>query len=97
MKKYFTMDKFISCEVTGGTELAEYICRNYERVPDDTNDKHDIKRFIIPLIDWEDDVIDSDFAFIEKDIRECHSVELWILWTEKDGELNEWWIAGDNT
>ena len=91
----FAMDKFTDDELTRGTELAEYICANFKAITDGPEVNH-IKRFVLNIISDDGELLDEQFAFIEKDMTDSYCRDLWICWTEFDGELDEWWITADN-
>ena len=48
--------------------------------------------------EWDDDlddlVIIEGFEWLEDEMGS--SREIWVCWTEDEGELIEWWITGDN-
>ncbi|OES44203.1 hypothetical protein [Domibacillus iocasae] len=89
----FHMDTFSADELTGGTELAEYICENYEPVSEG-QEVNGIKRFIITVLNDDYELEAEEFDFIEEDMGSNR--EVWVCWKEYDGEVNEWWITGDD-
>lgn len=89
-----TMDKFKTDELTGSTELAKYFSENYNAVRDKP-EANGISGFKIRVIDDEGELEAEEFAFIKDTMIEEGNSEIWVCWREDEGELEEWWITGD--
>jgi hypothetical protein len=91
----FEMDKFSVDELTGGTELAKWVCDTYLAVADYEYDH--IKSVRFEIVEGDDEgewVMLEGFEWL-KDHRGS-STEVWVCWTEDDDEMIEWWITGDD-
>ena len=97
MKKSFTMDKFTGCEITGTDKIAKYIVEE-GYTTEDVDTRCGFIKIAVKEWDEEDDggyVLLEGFKWLEDDIE--YNTEIWVIWEEEEGELTEWWIAGDNT
>ena len=98
----FEMDKLTDNELARGmeigTQLAEFICEHYERVPNEPPcGRSRIQRITIHVLDDDFELWNEDYAFIEQLMVDNNCRDIWVLWTEEeDGTLEEWWISGDD-
>lgn len=100
----FEMEKLVDNELARGSEelgmqLAEYICEHYERITNEPQyGRSKIKRLTINVLPDDFELEDKEYTFMEQLMIDNNCKDIWVLWEEDEdnGELEEWWISGDD-